>query len=145
MDTFRTLSLSRHKLGYAHNPLDRMANLRDDANAIPALHRDGTARVLAFAGERVLMRSRSEGPWFSVSEAARFGDPRATVFLGRSENEGIFAYRFDSPAEGSEGAPPTDDLRTMATAGAVPPAELGMLAQAKALFHWHFSHRFCAN
>ena len=37
------------------------------------------------------------------------------------------------------------DLRSIAVEGVVPPEELGILAEAKALLHWHARHRFCAN
>jgi NAD+ diphosphatase len=36
------------------------------------------------------------------------------------------------------------DLRSIAVQGLVPEAELGLLAQAKALFNWHRTHGFCA-
>ena len=133
-------------LGYADNPLDRLANLRDQASAIPALRDEAGARVLAFSGDRVLLNKPSglgENPWFSFGESRGLGTPTETVFLGRDTVGGIFAERFDPPPEESEGAPPTNDLRSMATAGSVPTETLGILAEAKALLHWHRSHRFC--
>jgi NAD+ diphosphatase len=37
------------------------------------------------------------------------------------------------------------DLRSIAMQGLVPPPELGLLAEAKALMNWHQRHRFCPN
>jgi NAD+ diphosphatase len=144
---FSSVQFSHEHLGYAHNSLDRLANLRDHENAIPALLDEPAARVLALAGDRVLLRTNGDDadPWFSLAETRGFGQPTETVFLGRDERGGIFAHRFDPPAEESEGSAATNDLRTMATAGAVPPETLGILAEAKALLHWHRSHRFCSN
>ena len=136
-------------LGYAHNRLNRLADARDHANAIPALLDEPSARILAFSGDRVLLRAQAEAekedPWFKLTETRGFGTATETVFLGRDERGAVFALRFDPPLEESEGAPPTNDLRTMATASSVPPETLGILAEAKALLHWHKSHRFCSN
>ena len=133
-------------LGYAVNQLDRLAAARDHDSIIPALRASPSARVVAFAGDHVLLRSDkgATDPWFSHREAEGFGTPTDTVFLGRDDTGGIFAHRFDPAADESEGTPPTDDLRAMATAGSVPPETLGLLAEAKALLHWHRSHRFCS-
>lgn len=134
-------------LGYAQNSLDRLANLRDHASAIPALLDEAAARTVAFSGDRVLLRHHPadyQDPWFSIPEARSLGAATELVFLGRDSRGGIFAHRYGPPPEESEGAPPTNDLRSMATAGSVPPDTLGILAQAKALLHWHRSHRFCS-
>ncbi|MGE3830709.1 MAG: NAD(+) diphosphatase [Parvibaculaceae bacterium] len=37
------------------------------------------------------------------------------------------------------------DLRSIAVQGLLPPSELGLLAQARSLLHWHERHGFCAN
>lgn len=36
------------------------------------------------------------------------------------------------------------DLRSLALQGVLGPGDLGLLAQARSLTHWHASHRFCA-
>ncbi len=133
-------------LGYAHNRLDRMAAARDHASSIPALLDAPETRMLAFSGDRVLLRGSQEtdDPWFSQAETRGFGSSTDLVFLGRDERGGIFAVRFDPPPEESEGVAPTNDLRTMATAGRVAAETLGILAEAKAILHWHRSHRFCS-
>ena len=130
-------------LGYAHNQLDRLANARDHESIIPALMADPSARAYAFSGDRVLLRSGEEDadPRFTLHERQGFGEPTDTVFLGRSDEGGTFAVRFDPPAEESEGTPNTEDLRSMATSGATAPEVLGILAEAKALLHWHRSHQ----
>ncbi|MCW6510455.1 NAD(+) diphosphatase [Lichenifustis flavocetrariae] len=133
-------------LGYAGNVLDRLAAARDHGNIIPALLDAPGTRFVAFSGDRVLLRGMPEtdDPWFKRSEVQGLGVPTETVFLGRGLGGAVFAVRFDPPAEESESAPPARDLRAMATAGVAPAATLGVLAEAKALLHWHRSHRFCA-
>ena len=141
------ISFDHTVLGYAHNTLDRLANSREHESVIPALMADPSARAYAFSGDRVLLRAGSVGsdPSFGLHELRGFGEPTETVFLGRDDEGGVFAFRFDSPADESEGMPDTDDLRSMATSGVMNPEVLGVLAEAKAILHWHRSHRFCSN
>ena len=142
----RALRFHHAELGYVGNRLDRLANAREHESTIPALLADPLARAFAFSGDRVLLRvpEPDSDPRFSMKELRGFGTPTETVFLGRDDEGGVFALRFDPPAEESEGAPPTGDLRSMATAGFTTPEVLGMLAEAKALLHWHRSHQFCS-
>ena len=142
-----TLRFDHGPLGFAGNPLDRMAASRDHGSTIPALLDHPDTRFVAFSGDHVLVRgaAEAEDPWLRLAEVRGYGTPTETVFLGRTPEGAIFAKRFDPPGEVSEGAPPTRDLRSMATAGVAPAATLGILAEAKALLHWHRSHRFCSN
>lgn len=68
------------------------------------------------------------------------------VLLGTLEGRPVFALLL--PAEAAarfpEPAHRVLDLRAIALGGVVPPDELGILAQAKALLDWHRRHRFCA-
>lgn len=147
MTSEHALLFDHQILGFAHNRLDRLANDRDHESVIPALFADPAARAYAFSGDRVLLRGEDAqaDPCFSLAELHGFGVPTETVFLGRDDNGGVFALRFEPPAEDSEGAPPANDLRSLATAGITSPGVLGILAEAKALLHWHRSHRFCAS
>lgn len=140
------LRFDMSSLGYAHNGLDRLANARDHESVIPALLADPSARAYAFSGDRILLRTEAgdADPCFTMAEIRGFGQPTETVFLGRDEAGGVFGLRFDPPSEESEGAPPTSDLRSMATSRTFDPGVLGVLAEAKALLHWHRSHQFCA-
>jgi NAD+ diphosphatase len=141
----RTLAFDHAALGYAHNALDRLANARDHESVIPALLADPSARAYAFSGDSVLLRSEGDAdPCFGLPALRGLGVPTETVFLGRDDEGGVFALRFDPPAEESEGTLLSNDLRSMATSGETAAGVLGMLAEAKALLHWHRSHRFCA-
>ncbi|MDX7949778.1 NAD(+) diphosphatase [Lichenihabitans sp. Uapishka_5] len=144
--TSRPLRFHHAALGFGGNPLDRMAAARDHGSSIPALLEDPETRYVAFSGDHVLVRGPAEAddPWFRSGEVKGFGPPTETVFLGRTARMAVFAKRFDPPSDESEGAPPVRDLRSMATVGLAPPDTLGILAEAKALLHWHRSHRFCA-
>ena len=131
-------------LGYAHNPLDRMSVRRDDAGFIEGLRSSAQASTLILAGEQVVLRGDS--PWFGMAEAAGFGTGQHHAFLGCLEGRPYFASTLASgPAEALTGRADLQfvDLRAIAVQGLVPPADQGALAQAKALMHWHRTHRFC--
>ncbi len=70
------------------------------------------------------------------------------IFLGlRPENgEALFATAL--PATDEDLADRTDlqliDLRTLALQNAFAPQDMGALAQARALIHWHRTHQFCS-
>jgi NAD+ diphosphatase len=73
---------------------------------------------------------------------------REQAFLGTLGLTPVLATLVDpDAAEGFRGDPGFEvmDLRAIAVQGVVPPQELGILAQAKALLFWHARHRFCAN
>lgn len=75
--------------------------------------------------------SRTELIFLGLDEANRTPHFAATVAL-RDEDLETF--------EGYEGK----GLRALAMEAALPPEDLGMLAQANALMHWHRSHKFCS-
>ncbi|HWG05713.1 MAG TPA: NUDIX-like domain-containing protein, partial [Beijerinckiaceae bacterium] len=136
------------KTGFAGNPLDRLSERRDDPTFVASLRRDPTTRLILF--QRDVPVVRKVGPdhtaFFTYAAAARLGDPRDLALLGRTETGAIFAARLDMDAMIAESdAIVAVDLRTLALQGLLPAPQIGMLAQAKSLMHWHARHRFCAN
>lgn len=132
-------------LGYASNAIDRLSAMREDEAAVEALRAETDTRTAVFLGEQVVFAA-DRTPWFELPAAAAFASAHHTALLGRRNGRGLFAVAIDPDL------PPalTDsldlhDLRGLATEGTLPPEDLGALAQAKALFHWHRHHRFCAN
>ncbi|SAL12381.1 NAD(+) diphosphatase [Caballeronia telluris] len=141
-------------LGFAFNPLNRHSEKRDDEAFIERLYRDPSTRFVVFSTDVPLLKaSNGHDALFSADEAARFGEPVQTVFLGQEtdgEHEGraLFALGFEKDAIEAP-APPADvepiDLRSIAMRGLVAPALVGALGQAKSMLDWHRRHRFCAN
>lgn len=137
------------RTGYGANPLDRLANSRDDAAFVAGLRAAPGTRHLVFTGDIPLLRQRGTAldPFFSGGELASLGMPRETALLGQDEAGAIFATRLDEAApesgEGDSGHVSLD-LRSLAVQGLLAPPLLGVMAQAKSILHWHARHRFCA-
>lgn len=134
-------------LGYAVNPIDRLSALRENAAAVEALSAEPGSRTVVLVGDQVLLAG-DRHPWFALPAAAALAPAQHSALLGRRDGRGLFAVAIDMtlPLEFADAAGlGLHDLRALTTAGAVAPEDLGALAQAKALFHWHRHHRFCAN
>ena len=152
-------------IGFVGNPLDRLAQLRDDAVGVAALEADATARLVLVLRDTPVLR-RSGGSWsafFTFEEAKRIGAIGPTALLGRTAEHAFFCAVLDESAaasDGGEGAGfltprrlsiagrddlvPTD-MRSIAVDELVPRSALAILAQAKSLMHWHARHRCCVN
>ncbi len=119
-------------LAYVLNPLDRRANDRTDIDWIARQRRRPDARLIAIAGDSVLMR---EGQL-----AADNNDPDAPAFfLGLDDKQRPWFARRTAETEGLR------DLRSLAMEEALPAAELGILAQARSMIAWHERRSFCSN
>ena len=152
-------------VGFAGNPLDRLSEGRADANRLAELAGAPGARAIVFVQDMPVLRV--EGTSLSALhrlDAARcFGPAREEVLLGRNETGPVFALLLPDDAACAEAprdeAAFTDqrrltlpawpdlqirDLRALANKQALPRGEIAMLAQAKAILHYHAAHRFCA-
>lgn len=133
-------------LGFVDFALDRMSAQRDDPAFVAACRGEASARALVLAGDAVV-RAATGGVWHPLPAAEALGAPETAAFLGR--RDGISHFALQLPAGAAEALGARDglavgDLRAIATAGSVPNGEVGALAAAKALFHWHRTHAFCA-
>jgi len=136
-------------LGFAHGALDRSAQMRTRPDLVEALRQAPEARFYAFCGDNAVLKREGEVaiPLLKAAELplpARHGE---VIFLGRDEEAGRFAVLIDPDAESVL----NDDagyllvgLRALALDGRTSPADLGAIAQGKAMLHWHATHRFCA-
>jgi NAD+ diphosphatase len=142
-------------IGFNLNPLNRHSDKRDDHAFIEQLRGNAAARFLVFSGDVPLLKQGSaHDPWFTASEAAAFGQPLHSLFLGEdggndngsgSDGGGRFALGF-APEEPTPGANHARiDLRSLAQQGLVAAGTLGILAEAKSMLDWHRRHAFCAN
>lgn len=119
-------------LAYVLNPLDRRANDRSDADAIAALRGRQDLKLIRIAGDSALLEDGR-----LVTRAGAM--PELTVFLGL---DGAGTPWFACKAETGDGF---RDLRSLAMEEALPPEELGILAQARSVIQWHERRNFCSN
>ncbi len=119
-------------LAFANNPLDRCANHRSDTAWIAAMFKNPSSRHIQMNGDKTSITN---------GDLQTFAPPTATesVFLGLDTlGAGWFASRIETLEN-------LTDLRGLAMAGTLPTDQLGILAQARSLLHWHERHGFCAN
>ena len=121
--------------------LDRAAARRRDPAWLAERRRDPLTRVVALDELRLLVVDRPTGPDPFPLDPATLGGavPESAVFLGLHEGRAVFALDLAGERPGIEGR--LVELRALAPLlGA---AEAGLLAYARALAHWHRTHRFC--
>lgn len=138
-------------LGYAANDFDRLAEKRDDDAWIAAQRDSDSARFVLFSGDRPVVgiggdlnicHPRAVGAAFAADYAE-------CPFLGVRGGVPHFAAQVisDDDAEAkieADGSCKLIDLRSLAVDGQLSPGDLGLLAQARSLLHWHQTHRFCS-
>ncbi len=132
-------------LGYAVNTIDRLSARRDDPALWATLRDEPDSATLVFVGEQVLLTDN--GPWLPVAAADALGAPEHMALLGRRGSRALFATALPAARAETTTQPGhvLADLRAIAVAGSVTPEDVGAMAQAKALFHWHRQHGFCAH
>jgi NAD+ diphosphatase len=137
-------------LGFAHGALDRSAQMRARPDLVDALLRAPEARIYVFCGDNAVLRQAGESvtPLFAASELPARNHHAEMIFLGRDAEAGRFALLIAPDQEEALKLVPglsLVGLRALALGETVSPAELGAIAQGKAMLHWHARHRFCAN
>lgn len=119
-------------LAYVVNPLDRRANERPDPEWLAALRQRPDAKLIRIAGDSTLIEA---GQLATKPEAF----PELTVLLGLDEaGTPWFACK-------TEQTEAFRDLRSLAMEEALPPEQLGILAQARSVIQWHERRNFCSN
>lgn len=119
-------------LAYVLNPLDRRANDRPNTETISQWRKRPDARLIRIAGDATWIKDGHLG-----TDPGEVMEP--SVFLGLdAEARPWFACRAEATAD-------FRDLRSLALEKALPPEELGILAQARSLMQWHERRKFCSN
>lgn len=120
-------------LAFIVNPLDRRANDRTDPGWLAAQHASPFRKLLRINGDRVVMAADGG------LATGWSGETDAMVLLGLdSAGAPWFACKTDSLDN-------LRDLRGLAMEEAIPPEQLGILAQARSLIQWHERRSFCSN
>lgn len=120
------------RLAFNHNPLDREANRRGDAAWLTEQLASPELRHIKLIGDKVTMDG-------AVIDVSRCNITPETVFLGRDASGHPWAANRTIAEDGVR------DLRSLALEDVLPTDQLGILAQARSLLHWHERHGFCAN
>ena len=136
-------------LGFAHGALDRSAHLRAQPEVIDAFRRASDTRFYVFCGDNAVL-SRDNGtvtPLFVLADLPMSEHHQELVFLGRDDARARFALLLAQDAEehlASHSCYLLLGLRALALDDRNAPADVGAMAQGKAMLHWHATHRFCA-
>jgi len=143
---------------FGGSALDRAAELRGSAQGQPQA---GDQVILLWRG-KILVDKAAETPLvrLRLPQPLTVGAP--WVFLGQEAGQRIFAFEISSWSPNDQDLPPEGafndpseqyhpelaeglrfcELRSYMTA--LSPRDAELSATAKAMFHWHASHRFCA-
>lgn len=138
------------RLGYTNSRIERAAELRPDTAAVAGLVQDPGAGSYVIGGEWIVAKKNSplNEPLFTLTEAQTLGAATETVFLGLLDGAPRFGHGLSPQlAEILKGRDDLSvtDLRSIAVQGLVAADHLPLLAEAKAVLHWHARHRFCSN
>ena len=136
-------------LGFVHNALIRHSAEREPDALARAMEARG-ARTVLIAGEIPILQAGGAGATslLPLGVLARAPAPTAQVLLGTLRGTPVLATLVEPQGADpfrTDGSYQVLDLRSIAVQGVVPRDELGILAQAKSLLHWHGRHRFCGN
>jgi NAD+ diphosphatase len=119
-------------IAYVVNTLNRSANERPSPDWVAAQRSKPTAKMIRINGDSVVLRDGK-----LLTENGIGDEP--TVFLGLDgDDHPWFACRTGETEN-------LRDLRSLAMERALPPEQLGMLAQARSLIQWHERRAFCSN
>ena len=132
---------------FAGNPLDRADAQRRDDGWLAAAEKDPSSRFLPFYNLDVLLADGGTLGWTPGSTIRWLDVDVPPVFLGLASGVAHFALdlsELEQPARelGLENGWRFQDCRMAAMA--MPAAETGVVAQARAQLGWHLSHRFCS-
>jgi NAD+ diphosphatase len=126
------------------------AELRADDAALTRLLAQPDAGAYAIGGDWIVMKKAAplNAPLFTFDEARALGAMAETVFLGLLG--GVARFGFGLAPATAEALKSNDDylvtdLRSIAVQGLVDAEHLPLIAEAKAVLHWHLRHRFCPN
>ena len=144
-DRLLPIDVFDQSLGFSVNPLDRLAGRRDAADRVRELADDPAAVAVVLLGDDILIETEGR-PWLRLADARALGPAQHEALLGETAGRPHFALALAADRAEAVAARgyTLADLRGLATHGVLPPADLGALAEAKALMHWHRHHRFCA-
>jgi len=141
---------------FANNPLDRAGHRRTDPAWLGERQADNTSLCVPLWKLKPLVLPEAQKGagkdvgWMPVDLVTSAAPKGTQVFLGiNKRGKALFAHDVsslkdpenDGPLKGLGGF---EDLRAVGMMGDLPPGELAILAQAKAMLDWHARHGHCA-
>jgi len=138
------------EMSFLGNTLDRQSTRRGDTAYLSDLLRKPDTRIVLSTDKTLtLPKAEAAAIGHGLSAAKALGAvPDEMVFLGLRPETGQALFAATVPHTDEELAERADltliDLRTLALQRLLPPEDLGPLAQARALIHWHRTHQFCS-
>ena len=144
-------------VGFSGNPLDRLSEKRDDAQALAELTARADARSLVFVSDTPVLKQRGDAldAFFTLAEVEALGARDEQALLGQTPEATVFATLLKpevarrDEAKGAFIMPGREDLalidlRSLAAKALLPRPTIAMMAQGKSLLFWHAKHRFCS-
>jgi NAD+ diphosphatase len=119
---------------FSGNPLDRLAERRDDPVWLEARLDDPRTRVYAVRDGKPLVR---EGRLLTLPASLARNAP-LRIFLGVEGDVAVFAIEIEHAPEGGT----FEEMRPLALV--LPHAEAAIAGAAKSLLEWHRRHGFCS-
>lgn len=143
---------SLETVAYTRNRLQRDTELRDEESLALMMAQTG-ARYFLFDGERIVLEIRAtrRNALYCQGRVEELGGDMDKIILLGSDPGERHAPRLALPlkpeaVEAIEADPDYEfwSIRGVALKAVVPPDQLGAIAQARSLLHWHENHGFCA-
>ncbi|MTH99703.1 NAD(+) diphosphatase [Roseibium sp. RKSG952] len=137
-------------MSFIANMLDRQSIRRKDIPFLNERLARPDCEVILSTAYRLVFDAKSRGKLGHPRERARhFGlDRQDLIFLGQNSDGSrpLFAGLIGLSDEevDADDSLWANDLRNLALQGVFGGLELGVLAQARAMLHWHRTHRFCS-
>lgn len=138
------------EMSFLGNELDRQSTRRGDRAYLNGLVARTDCRIILSTPQTLVFSKERPGDvGHTVAGAESLGAQKdELVYLGLRPDTGapLFATTLAQSDEelGQNSDLHLQDLRSLALQNSFPPLELGALAQARALIHWHRTHQFCS-
>ncbi|MEP3275505.1 MAG: NAD(+) diphosphatase [Stappiaceae bacterium] len=148
MDLFRSATRELvYNFSFAGNDLHRHGEKRSDASWFADIKQSDNCGLALYVQNKILIDHKAGNVFHdrAVADELRI-DWSEAPYLGEREGRHYFAASVPATEEDFDESSPfyLENLRTLALKGDVPEGDLGALAQASALIHWHTTHRFCS-
>lgn len=141
-------------MSFIDNDLDRQANRRRDTAWIEAQLQRSDARVVLSTPNRLVLPANNPTGYpheigHFLDDALKLGANRdELIFLGAKADGSrpLFATTTSTPDEEIETLDGIQaiDLRALALQAELSPEDVSALSQARAMIHWHRTHKFCS-
>ena len=142
-----------NKTVFTNNPLNRTANLRNDAHWIKSIKEDQKTNYIIFCNEKPLINPSSDHSKNSEIKLFNFSQldnliekAQYLVFLGQNEGKSFFAVDLSNIEQIKEnknimGESKFIDVRSIAPN--LSSESTGILAQAKSMISWNSTYTYC--